>query len=54
MRKPAKSAQDLLVWQKARYFALAVYCAKFRKLTERWIDLAEELSILRLEESRSD
>ena len=28
--------------------------AKFRKLTERWIDLAEELSILRLEESRRD
>lgn len=28
--------------------------AKFRKLTERWIDLAEELSILRLQESRSD
>lgn len=28
--------------------------AKFRKLTMQWIDLAEELSTLRLEESRSD
>ena len=28
--------------------------AKLRKLTERWIDLAEELSVLTLEESRSN
>ena len=28
--------------------------AKLRKLTEQWIDLAEELSILRLEEGRSE
>jgi len=28
--------------------------AKLRKLSERWIDLAEELSILRLEESRRE
>ena len=28
--------------------------AKLRKLTERWIDLAEELSILRLHETRRD
>ncbi len=26
--------------------------AKLRKLTERWVDLAEELSILRLEQER--
>jgi len=28
--------------------------AKLRKLTQQWIDLAEELSLLRLEENRSD
>ena len=28
--------------------------AKLRKLTERWIDLAEELSILRLDETKRD
>jgi len=28
--------------------------AKFRKLTEQWIDLAEELSILRLEQNRNE
>ena len=28
--------------------------AKLRKLTERWIDLAEELSILRLKQSKRD
>lgn len=28
--------------------------AKLRKLTERWIDLAEEFSILRLEQSRRE
>lgn len=28
--------------------------ATFRKLTEQWIDLAEELSILRLEQNKSD
>ena len=28
--------------------------AKLRKLTEQWIDLAEELAILRLEQNRSE
>lgn len=28
--------------------------AKLRKLTERWVDLAEELSILKLKESKKD
>ena len=28
--------------------------AKLRKLTEQWIDLAEELAILRVEQSRSE
>jgi hypothetical protein len=28
--------------------------AKLRKLSEQWIDIAEELAILRLEESRGD